>query len=312
MTNQFRILCFCFFMPVGWPVAWASAPACINPVDDKMPQIVMQVLGSGGPELTGNRASSSYMVWLDGRARLLIDMGAGSFLRLKQSGAELNDIDRVLLSHLHVDHSNDLPALIKANYFTERTRDLPLSGPEGNELMPGTGAFVEALFGSTGTHRYLSEYLHGQGSYHLQPRDIPIDVKTRQSVVEEQEYRILAVAVHHGPIPALAWRLEIGGKALVFSGDTSGSGVALQQLSAGADLLVAHNAVPESANQSALNLHMPPSRIGEIAHAAGVKQLVLSHRMERTLGREAETLRHIQMHYMGAVHFADDLECFFP
>ena len=99
---------------------------------------------------------------------------------------------------------------------------------------------------------------------------------------------------------------------MVFSGDTSGNGVALQQLSEDADLLVAHNAVPENANRSALNLHMPPSRIGEIADLAGVKQLVLSHRMERTLGREAETLLHIQKRYTGPVHFADDLECYIP
>lgn len=38
----------------------------------------LQVLGSGGPELTDGRASSSYLVWQDGRARILVDMGPGS------------------------------------------------------------------------------------------------------------------------------------------------------------------------------------------------------------------------------------------
>ncbi len=312
MPRHIRILCLCFFMSAASPMAWAAAPECINPVDVNRPQLILQVLGSGGPELTGTRASSSYVIWFEGRARLLVDMGSGSFLRLKQSGATLNDIDRVLISHFHVDHSNDLPALIKANYFTSRTRELPVSGPQGNEVMPGAVAFVESLFGPTGAYRYLSEYLHGQGAYHLQPLDVPIDVKTVQNLVDTGDYRVLAIAVNHGPIPALAWRVEMGGKALVFSGDTSGNGGALEQLSEGADLLVAHNAVPENANQSALNLHMPPSRIGEIAEAAAVKQLVLSHRMERTLGQEAETLQHIQKRYKGPVHFADDLECFFP
>ncbi len=312
MTQHIRVLFFCFFLSAAGAAAGAAAPACSNPVDGNLPRVVLQVLGSGGPELTGTRASSSYVVWLDGQARLLIDMGTGSFLRLKQSAANLNDIDQILISHFHVDHSNDLPALIKANYFTTRTRDLPLLGPAGNDLMPGAVAFAESLFGPSGAYRYLGEYLHGQGAYHLQPQDVPVDTKSIQKLVETPEYSIQAVAVHHGPLPALAWRVEIAGKVLVFSGDTSGSGATLEQLSAGADLLVAHNAVPEDANRPALNLHMPPSRIGEIAQSAGVKQLVISHRMERTLGQEAETLRHIQKHYAGPVHFADDLECFLP
>jgi ribonuclease BN (tRNA processing enzyme) len=59
-------------------------------------------------------------------------------------------------------------------------------------------------------------------------------------------------------------------------------------------------------------LHMPPSVIGRIAHEAGVKQLVLAHRMRRTLGRETETLESIKRHYTGPVAFANDLDCFTP
>ena len=38
----------------------------------------VQVLGSGGPELVGGRASSSYLVWIDGKARALVDLGGGA------------------------------------------------------------------------------------------------------------------------------------------------------------------------------------------------------------------------------------------
>ena len=96
----------------------------------------LQVLGSGGPELDGERASSAYLVWQDGKARVLVDMGAGSLLRFEQSGADLNDIEVILMSHFHVDHSNDLPALIKASFFSGRHKDLPVYGPTGNHLMP--------------------------------------------------------------------------------------------------------------------------------------------------------------------------------
>ena len=40
--------------------------------------VQMQVLGSGGPELEDKRASSSYLVWQDGRPRVLVDAGGGS------------------------------------------------------------------------------------------------------------------------------------------------------------------------------------------------------------------------------------------
>ena len=108
----------------------------------KQQGIWLQVLGSGGPELDDKRASSGYLIWKDGKARVLVDMGAGSLLRFEQSGAALNDLDVILMSHFHVDHSNDLPALIKASYFTGRQRHLPLYGPTGNQLMPSATRFV--------------------------------------------------------------------------------------------------------------------------------------------------------------------------
>lgn len=55
---------------------------------------------------------------------------------------------------------------------------------------------------------------------------------------------------------------------------------------------------------------MPPSVIARIAKVAHVRQIVLSHRMVRTLGRESETRSVIASVYSGPVTFADDLDCF--
>ena len=52
-----------------------------------------------------------------------------------------------------------------------------------------------------------------------------------------------AARVVHGSVPALAWRVEIGGKSIVFSGDTNGEGADLVQLAKHADLFIVHNAV---------------------------------------------------------------------
>jgi ribonuclease BN (tRNA processing enzyme) len=95
-----------------------------------------------------------------------------------------------------------------------------------------------------------------------------------------------------------------------FSGDTNGEGERLMQLASNADLFVAHNAVPEGATGVERRLHMPPSVIGTIAAKAHVKQLVLSHRMLRTLGKEKETQAEIKRRFSGSIAFANDLDCF--
>jgi ribonuclease BN (tRNA processing enzyme) len=270
----------------------------------------LQVLGSGGPELDDGRASSGYIIWREGKAKLLIDIGSGSMFRFEQSGASLNDLDAIMLSHLHVDHSNDLPALIKASFFSDRNHDLYLYGPSGNRLMPSTTNFVQDLFGADGAYQYLSRYLDGGESYRLLPFNVDVTDKTQHLVMANSSYRLTAVPMHHGPLPALAWRVEMADKTIVFSGDMNNDNGTLSKLAKQADLLVAHHAVPEDAKGVARNLHMTPSIIGQIAAEANVKQLVLSHRMKRTLGQEQVSTEQIRKQYSGPMHFADDLQCF--
>jgi hypothetical protein len=43
--------------------------------------IALQILGPGGPIANDGRASSGYLVWVDGVARVLPDAGGGIFLR---------------------------------------------------------------------------------------------------------------------------------------------------------------------------------------------------------------------------------------
>ena len=274
--------------------------------------IAVQVLGSGGPELQDKRASSSYLVWKDGRARVLIDAGGGSALRFGQSGAQMSDLDVILFTHFHVDHSADFPTLIFSSWFEDRKRPLPIYGPEGNDFMPSATEFVSDFFGGKhGSYRYLSELLaEGEDStYKMQPHDI---VGSPKPVATFRNDDLAASSVHvvHGGVPALAWRVEVGGKVIVFSGDTNGEGEGLSRLAANADLFIAHNAVPEGATGIERRLHMPPSVIGQIAGEAHVKHLVLSHRMLRTLGKEDQTLSEIRKKYSGPVDFANDLDCF--
>jgi len=274
----------------------------------------LQVLGSGGPEvLQDARASSSYLVWLDGKARLLVDTGGGSALNFARSGADFKDLDAIVFSHFHVDHSADLPVFIKASYFSERSRDLPLFGPTGNSLMPSMQTFVDDLFAQPqGAFHYLSDFIDPEQSsaYKLRPENISAEGKQRWSGFHNKRLTLSAIPVHHGPVPALAWRVDIDGYSITFSGDMNGSQHPLPTLAKNSDILLAHNAIPENMKGVARQLHMPPSVIGKIAAQAKVKNLILSHRMRRTLGNEKQTLLNVQKYYRGPVAFANDLDCF--
>ena len=274
--------------------------------------LAVQVLGSGGPEMQDKRAASSYLIWNNGHARVIVDAGGGSALRFGESGAQMSDLDVMLFSHFHIDHSGDFPALVFSSWFEDRTRPLPVYGPPGNEYMPSTVEFVHDLFSDPhGAWRYLSEMVDPgkSDSYKLQPHNVSAG-PTPMVVAHIGDMTLSAVRVIHGAFPALAWRVEMGGKRIVFSGDTNGDGDGLTQLAMNADLFVAHNPVPEGAAGVERRLHMPPSVIGTTAANAHVRQLVLSHRMLRTLGKENETREEIRRHYDGPLAFANDLDCY--
>lgn len=275
-------------------------------------RVKVQVLGSGGPELSDGRASSSYLIWLDGKGIVLIDTGAGSSLNYEKSGANLVDLKVVAFSHFHVDHSADFPAFIKASYFTHRTQDLNVFGPEGNGFMPSAIEFSNRLFAEKGVFPYLSEYIATElaSPFKINATNISLEKHKKKTVYRSNDFSMYASPVHHGPIPALAWRVNIAGCSITFSGDMSNRFQTLANLAKGTDLLIAHNAIPESQKGAGRALHMPPSEIGKIAHQANVKELILSHRMNRTLGREKKTLAFIRKFYNGPVMFADDMDVF--
>jgi ribonuclease BN (tRNA processing enzyme) len=306
LLNRTRLLPLVSFLLCGVFLPSAAAQSCGSQ------GIAVQVLGSGGPELQDKRASSSYLVWENGRARVLIDAGGGSALRFGESGAQMSQLDVLLFTHFHVDHSGDFPTLIFSSWFGNRNRPLPIYGPTGNDFMPSTTEFVSDFFGDKhGAYRYLSELLvpGEEGSYKIQPHNV-IASSTPVTAFRSSDLTASAVRVFHGAVPALAWRVELGGKVIVFSGDTNGEGGGLVRLATNADLFLAHNAVPEGATGVERRLHMPPSVIGEIAEDAAVKRLVLSHRMLRTLGKEDQTQSEIRKRYAGPIAFANDLDCF--
>lgn len=268
--------------------------------------VTLQVLGSGGPESGDKRASSSYLIWINGKSKILVDFGGGASLRFEEAGAKIENLDLILLTHLHVDHTADIPALLKSSFFTKSSGKLHLFGPDKNKFMPSTRTFAKRLFeNNKGAWQYLGDHLDGSASLQLKAHNIK--KSHQQKIIYHQKgIQVIAVSVHHGPIPAIAYRINIGKHSITFSGDMNGDYHTLEQLAKNTDILVAHNAIPKGTTGVAAKLHMTPYTIGEIAKKAQVKKLVLSHRMLRTLEKEKETKKEIRLNYKSPVTFAND------
>ena len=172
-------------------------------------QVRLQVLGSGGPELDDGRASSGYLVWRGNKAVVMVDAGSGTALNFEKSGARLPDLQAVVFTHFHVDHSVDFPSLVKASYFTARDADLLVYGPTGNALLPAATQFVKKLLGGNGAYPYLHSYLAPDEpeDYKIRVTDVPLQPGRIHRYTPAPGLQLEATPVQHGPLPALAWRV---------------------------------------------------------------------------------------------------------
>lgn len=274
--------------------------------------VVVQVLGSGGPRAGSNRASSSYLVWVEGRARVMVDAGGGSFLRFGESGARLEDLSLLAISHVHPDHTSGLPGLLWLSDLA-RPQALPLVGPSGAGDFPAIASFLSRLFDpDLGAFPALSGTVGGPGRGALiEPTTVDIGSADPTVVLEQPDLVVEALPVPHGDVPALAYRVETRGVSVVFSSDQNGSDDRFVEFSRGATALVMHLAVPSSASGLALQLHATPETVGRIAATASVDQLILSHLFAQEGSAQLrEGVDEVRSTYDGVVHLSDDLACY--
>ena len=302
-TGPLAVVFLGFF---AWPGA-AVAASCSD-----TPGVALQILGSGGPIADDARASSGFVVWVDGESRVLIDAGGGTFLRFGEAGARFEDLDFIGLSHFHTDHSADFAALIKSGNFSARKRSLDVAGPEGAGMFPGLDAFARSLFGKgDGAYAYLSSFLDGtSGKPMLTRREVgpgePTIVYTSGDLVVD------AMRVPHGIVPAVAFRVKAGDTTIVFASDQNGSDPAFAEFARNASILVMHMVVPEGVEGVARRLHAPPGVIGHIAATAQPDTLVLSHFMARSLRDLDGNVALVRERFKGKVVLAEDLLCVVP
>jgi ribonuclease BN (tRNA processing enzyme) len=285
-------------------------------------RLSVTVLGSGGPIATADRVSSGYLLSIDGNPRILLDAGGGTFERIGRSGLDISSLEQILLTHMHIDHTSCLPAIIMHLYMCDRKRPIALTGPtgrRGNNLAPENAApqpgvieFVRLLFGPDGAWRYMNTF---EGfdinvrETQSTPSDPTVHTVPVDQVLADLGVSIYAVSVPHGMMPAVAFRIECGDQSVVFSGDISGSTAAHIALAKNCSMLIHDFALPERDVPHG-KLHAKPSAVGKTAAESGAKILLLSHFMPAIEGELGEAIEIVRRHYSGRIEVANDLKTY--
>jgi ribonuclease Z len=263
--------------------------------------------GTAGSVPSARRGLPAVLVRRGGD-RLLFDCGEGTQRQLLRS-VGLLDLDTVFLTHFHADHWLGLPGMLKSFALRERTDPLVVYGP------PGLGEVMGVMRTVYGRLPYELSIVELQPAETVQ-RDgyivaaIPVNHKGASSfgyaLVEDSRPGHLdpelaeRLGVRPGPDFGRLQRGEtvagvkpeqvLGptreGRKIVLSGDTSPC-EALAIAAHQADLLI-HEAtfVEEEAERARLTAHSTARQAAELARAAEVRLLVLTHVSSRYAGGE--------------------------
>jgi ribonuclease BN (tRNA processing enzyme) len=298
------VICSLFVLAVP---SGASAQSCTGP-------LTVQILGSGGPALNAQRASSSYLLWRGGQAKMLVDMGGGTYLRFAQSQAKLSDLALLAISHLHPDHVSDLPALL---WLSAQMRKEPLpivgpsagtgaAGPTGNDVAPNFSTFLTRLFDEkNGAFQVMGAALGAARGNGVRLNVSVVDVTKAEpsTVLDEPGLKVTAFAIPHANMPALAYRVETPDGSIVFSSDQNGTNPKFVDFAKNANVLIMHLAIAAGATSP---LHASPAVVGRIAADAGVGRLIVSHIGQFDLDAAIADLK---KSYAGPLTVGADLQC---
>lgn len=218
------------------------------------------IVGCSGSFAGPESPASSYLVRAEHEGRtwsVVLDLGSGALGAL-QRHIRPYDVDAVLLSHLHVDHFIDMCGLYVMMKY--------VPGGPGRDGMPtwgpaGTGEHLARAYGNVDTEDVLGVFqfreLSDGHTFRIGP------------------FAVTSLRMRH-PIEAYGFRIEAGGRTLVYTGDTDLCD-ALTPLMSGADLVLADSAFVEG-RDAAEGIHLTGRRAAEAAIRAGdVRRLMLTH-----------------------------------
>jgi ribonuclease BN (tRNA processing enzyme) len=286
----------------------SAAPPAAPPADTT----VLTLLGTqGGPGLTVRRAGESNLLTVRGK-RYLIDVGIGATRRLAEANVTLPSLSVIFITHLHNDHTADLPGLMAI--YANRQHPLEIIGP------PRTADFVT---GVRAILRINEEIRAEQGGESVSDAEAMFKARDARPglVYSDDTVKVTAKENTHfhftagskaSPNKSYAYRFQTPHKVVVFTGDT-GEDPALAKFAEGADILVCEMVSARVGKAAAgpgryhmVEEHLSPTQVGQLARDAKVKQLVLSH----LVGADPEDVAEIRKWYAGPVTVGEDLQVF--
>jgi glyoxylase-like metal-dependent hydrolase (beta-lactamase superfamily II) len=105
------------------------------------------------PMIRPGQMNTSILIQLGNGENFVFDMGEGSVANYIASGIALNEIDKVFITHLHVDHFGSLPYLYMFGGWSGRWHNkLRVFGPSGRTPEYGTAKMVEGMQMMLGWH----------------------------------------------------------------------------------------------------------------------------------------------------------------
>ncbi len=270
--------------------------------------IRVTLLGTGSPIPALDRFGPSTLVEA-GSQTLLFDVGRGASQRLFQLGVPYSKLSALFFTHLHSDHVVGLPDLWLTGWLLSRRETaLQVLGPAGT--MDMTRHLEEAFRFDTEVR--IREGKAPPNGAHLATKDIGEGV-----VFEQDGVRVTAFEVDHGPTrPALGYRVDYGGRAVVLSGDTRFSPNLIEH-ARGADLLIHEVAAATAQDLGAhertriiVGHHTTPERAGEVFDRVRPKLAVYSHIVLFSGMRDSDLVRLTRTHYSGPLVIGRDLMSF--
>lgn len=225
----------------------------------------------------------------------LVDIGPGAWRNLDVWNLPVGKLSGVLLTHFHSDHIGDLGEAITQSWIAGRKTPLDVYGPQGiDDIVDG----FQCAYSHDAQYRVAHHgeaYMPSAGSRALAHALPTPEGDAAVPVFERDGLRVSAFRVDHAPVDfAFGYRIEYRGRVVVISGDTVKSSAVIHNAQ-NADLLLhealaSHMTERAGARARAIGLervgkmagdvrgyHTTPVQAAEVAAAAQVKSLVLTH-----------------------------------
>jgi ribonuclease Z len=198
----------------------------------------------------------SIFVELGNGDSFMFDAGPGCIINYNAMQVPLSRMNKIFLTHLHTDHTTDIPWIYTFGPAVDRFVPLEVYGPTGMSPEYGTKANIGAMKQFTKWHRdSFAATVPVEKAYDLDITEY--DYRKNPGIA----YQKNGVTIKHFPAlhiidGAVSYRLDWNGLSLVWSGDTQPNQYMVENAK-GVDLLI-HETAPDPARYAmAQNMPLP-------------------------------------------------------